>query len=330
MTMDMNRFYEKQNQIASNSGLEFADVERVVVSNGVIIRIVGNFASTWEHFIETDKGPRPYYCEGPESDCPLCKAISTLGLSESKPMQELAVSSKAKERFYFNVLDRSPAGRAFHAQKNKTKILSQNEKGLSIGTMLFTAIANVAAMRRQTGQADSPNAYDIMLTKSGSGFQTKYGAQFTGSVEPLTPEEEAYETLPVEAMAKITPIADRDAAAQYLLSGQRPAQQTQQTQQTQTQTQQRPSIAPGPATQPNRQQSHQSLNPPAQGQNRRLEIKPKTTSQYQDTSPRTGPQPDNIITCPCSSCGVEMTIDMNDERDVECHACKTHFDNPSK
>lgn len=318
--MNMDRFHRKYDEVAANSGLEFADVPRVTVSNGTIVRLIGDFECIWEHFITTDKGQRPYYCGGPETDCPACQAVAKLSYESDGSKQELATASKAKEKFYFNCLDRSPAGRVWHQQNKKTQLLSQNQKGASIGSMLFQSIANIAKMRKQQGQPEDPNTYDVMLQKTGSGMQTKYSAQFTGAVEPLTAEELAYEQFPLSQIAKQSTRSDLEAAAAFLIGQQPQQQQTDPSkfqaagpvQQAKQQVQSRPASAPPPATQPVKQA-----------------MKLQAKSEYQDTRPRDVDMKDYMLV-PCSNCNAEMLIGMNDQRDLKCHSCQTVYTHPNK
>jgi hypothetical protein len=46
--MDMGGFHRKHDEVVANSGMEFADVPRLVVAQGLTVRLVGNFASNWE------------------------------------------------------------------------------------------------------------------------------------------------------------------------------------------------------------------------------------------------------------------------------------------
>lgn len=62
--MNMDRFHGRHDAVSSNSGMEFGDIPKLIVSNGLLIRLIGDFASVYEHFIETPNGLRPYYCEG--------------------------------------------------------------------------------------------------------------------------------------------------------------------------------------------------------------------------------------------------------------------------
>lgn len=330
--MNMNRFKERHEAVSANSGAEFSDIPRVVVSNGTVVRLVGDFASIWEHFVTLDSGPRPFYCEGPESDCPLCAAANQLSYSDDPKQQELGMSVRAKERFYFNVIDRSPTGRSWHAANKKLKILSQSEKSLNIGSMLFKAIGDVVNMRQQQGQPDDPNGYDILLQKSGSGVKTRYGAQFTGAIEPLSAEEKDYERWPLESLAKVTPRSERETAAAALLG--RPVQQNAQAKPTsfaargpvqQPQSAPRPQQGPRPASAPSAAQPAPRPAQPAPAK-----LQPKQQSEFQDTTPIDGYDDSTHILVPCSNCNADMLISMEDSRDLKCHSCGTIFDHPNK
>jgi ribosomal protein S27E len=328
--MNMDRFAERHSSISANSGGDFGDIERVVVQNGLLVRLVGDFASVWEHFCQIDGGYRPFYCDGPDSDCPLCTAANKLSFSDNSDDQKLGRDIRAKERFYFNAIDRTPTGKAWHEQNRKTRLLTQSEKSSSIGSMLFKAIGDVVRMRTQQGQNPDPNSFDILLQKTGSGVKTKYGAQFTGDVTALTDDELAYENYKLDALAKITPRAERDAAASkmmgedvqetaevstgipdfdplppQLLDPPRPSTSTGATH----------SNAPGPAVAPS-------------GGAQKLDLKPK--SEHQDTTPTPDADPSTTMTVPCSNCNADMQFSMEDGRDIKCHECGTVYSHPAK
>ena len=367
--MNMDRFNERHTEVSANSGMEFGDVPRLVVSNGAIVRLVGDFSSIWEHFVKLESGSRPFYCEGPTSDCPLCAAANRLAFADDENSQKLGKDIKAKERFYFNTLDRSPAGRAWHEQNGKTKVLSQNDKGLNIGSQLFRAIGDVCKMREQQGQPNDPNGFDILLQKTGSGMKTTYGAQFTGDTTALTETELAYEQWPLDQMSKVTPRDQRDAAAAFVM-GDGPAPDAGNTdfnvQELEAQSPTAvaaaatppaqaappaaappaaapPAAAPPAATAPGVVQigaQPAAAAPPAQpaaaappAQAAAPAAAPVTLTPqptYQDTTPRADADPATTMTVPCSKCNADMLIDMENEIDLRCHSCGQIYGHPSK
>tara|TARA_Y100001972_G_scaffold127532_1_gene184627 strand:+ start:504 stop:1439 length:936 start_codon:yes stop_codon:yes gene_type:complete len=307
--MNMSRFAERHSSISANSGAEFGEINRVVVQNGLLVRLVGDFASVWEHFVSLDGSFRPYYCEGPDSDCPLCTAANELSFSDDKDQQDTGRNIRAKERFYFNALDRSPAGKAWHEQNGKTKLLTQSEKSSSIGSMLFKAIGDVVRMRQQQGQDPDPNGFDLLLQKTGTGVKTKYGAQFTGDVSPLTEQELSYEQYTLDTIARVTPRSERENAAAAVLG--KPASPAQPVEPMPPPAPPSPPPAPAPAKAP-----------------AKLDIKPK--SEYQSTAPRPDADLATTMVVPCSSCNVDMQFSMEDMRDLECHGCKQVYTHPAK
>lgn len=314
--MNMDRFAERHSSVSANSGGEFGDIERTVVQNGLLVRLIGDFASIWEHFCQIDGGFRPFYCEGPDTDCPLCTAANKLSFSDNGKDQERGKDIRAKERFYFNTIDRTPTGKAWHETHNKTRLLTQNEKSSSIGSMLFKAIGDVVRMRQQQGQNPDPNSFDILLQKTGSGVKTKYGAQFTGDVTELTEQELAYEHYELDKFAKVTPRAERAAAADKMMgSSVDEVQEVTTAVPPFTTPIQHASIDPGPVVQPK--------NEPA-----KLSIKSK--SEYQDTTPKDGADPSTMMTVPCSTCNKDMQFSMEDDRDLKCHSCGTVYSHPAK
>lgn len=332
--MDMDRFEQRQEAVAANSGVEFGDIPKLVVSQGLVVRLIGNFSSAWEHFINMPNGPRPYMCEGPDSDCPLCQAAQQLAVSDDPSQQQLGKDIRAKEKFFFNALDRSPVGKSQHSQNRTCYILTQTPKGSSIGSQLFKNIGNVVRMRKATGQAHDPNTFDIMLTKTGTGMQTQYGAQFTGGVEPLTADELAYKQWPLDEIARISPRADRQVAADLVLGGgvAKPAEPMQHNTTAPravgpVQAQRKPAAAPAPA-QPPRVQPQPAQPPRPAAAPAKLQIKPAQQG-YQSTAPRTT-DPAVDITVPCDQCGADMTISMEDSRDIQCHSCGKVFVHPTK
>jgi len=310
--MNMSRFAERHSSVSANSGAEFGEINRIVVQNGLLIRLIGDFASVWEHFVSLEGSFRPYYCEGPDSDCPLCTAANELSFSDDKEQQDIGRNIRAKERFYFNALDRSPAGKAWHEQNGKTKLLAQSEKSSSIGSMLFKAIGDVVRMRQQQGQDPDPNGFDLLLQKTGTGVKTKYGAQFTGDVSALTEQELAYEQYPLDTIARVTPRSERDAAAAAVLGKPAPAVEPVEPPAAPAPA---PALAPAPAPAP--------AAAPA-----KLNIKPQ--SEHQDTTPKPDADMSTTMTVPCSNCNADMQFSMEDSRDLKCHNCGTVYSHPAK
>lgn len=331
--MDMDRFEQRQEAVAANSGVEFGDIPKLVVSQGLVVRLIGNFASAWEHFVNMPNGARPYSCEGPDSDCPLCQAAQQLAVSDDPAQQQLGKDIRAKEKFFFNALDRSPIGKSQHSQSRTCYILTQTPKGMSIGSQLFKNIGNVVRMRKATGQAHDPNTFDVMLTKSGTGMQTQYGAQFTGGVEPLTPEELAYKQWPLDDIARITPRADRQVAADLVLGGgvAKSAEQPQQQRAVGPVQVQRskPASAPPPAQPPRMQQPAPAPQPAPAARPAPAKLQIKQQQGYQSTAPRAS-DPATDITVPCDQCGTDMIISLEDSRDIQCHSCGKIFVHPTK
>lgn len=321
--MNMDRFAERHSSVSANSGGDFGDIERIVVQNGLIIRLVGDFASVWEHFCQIDGGFRPFYCEGPDSDCPLCTTANKLSFSDNADDQRIGKDIRAKERFYFNAIDRTPTGKAWHEQNRKTRLLTQSEKSSSIGSMLFKAIGDVVRMRQQQGQNPDPNSFDILLQKTGSGVKTKYGAQFTGDVAALTDGELAYENYEIDRLAKVSPRAERDAAASKMMG--EDVQEVREvttavpvSDHTDTPPKPMPNpgfTSPGPAVAPKKEVQ-------------KLNIKPK--SEHQDTTPMDDADPSSTMTVPCSNCNADMQFSMEDDRDLKCHSCGTVYSHPAK
>lgn len=342
--MDMNRLRQQHERVEANSGQDFGDIPKLVVTNGMSIRLIGDYESSWEHFAKGTGGLRPFYCEGPDSDCPLCAAVSQLSVSEDKDQQTLAGEIKAKEKFYFNALDRSPVGRQEHANTKKAKLLVQSARANNIGSMLFRGIADVCAMRESQGQPSDPNGYDIVLSKKGSGIKTEYGAQFSGMTDPLTDEEMAYELVPLKQIARVSKREELQVAADIALGrvGQSaPAQQSQPASTTAAtatgpvqasqaaRPQQAATVAQQPAAAPAGPQPAVAPNT-AQPAARKLNIRPKAEQpQHQTTEQKEG---DSIIEVPCSAdgCGITMFIDMDDTRDIKCHNCGAVYDHPAK
>lgn len=358
MTMDMNRFCGRYESVSANSGMEFADIPKLVVSNGTIVRLIGDFASVWEHFINTPKGPRPYYCAGPDSDCPMCRVANEMSFNGDPKLQEIGKNAKARERFFFNALDRSPAGKAWHSANRKSKLLTQNEKSLTIGSMLFKAIGDVVMMRQQQGQDCDPNTFDLMLSKTGSSMMTRYGAQFTGNTDPLTDEELAYEIHPLNQIAKVSPQAELETGASFIVNGggvdESPSEnsgavgpvQVAQSLRTASPTvrqnapNQRPVGFPPPAIAPGQNKSIQVKQNTAKPavEIEKIKLKPQAATQkqkhtdpkYQDTTPVAGADESVHMTIPCASCGSDMMFSLEDERDIMCHSCGKIYENPAK
>ncbi|MAE81350.1 MAG: hypothetical protein CMB80_01350 [Flammeovirgaceae bacterium] len=325
--MNMDRFAATHDRLAATSGTEFSNIPKLVVANGLIVRLLGDFQSNWEHFVHMPTGPRPYYCEGPDSDCPLCRCVSELTMRGDDESQKLGGSIKAKEKFYFNCLDRSDAGKAWHASNKQTYVLTQNEKGFSIGSMLLQSIGSVVKMRQQQGQNDDPNCYDLLLQKTGSGMQTKYSSQFTGDVSDLTDEEAAYKMWPLDQIARITAITELQGVASFVLGdGPAPGSEVNPSEfqagspveyPPPFESASPPAAAPAPASAPT---AAPTLTPVAQHQD----------PAYQDTTPGRNVDMSSHMEVPCSNCSAQMLFSMEDTNDLKCHACGTVFTHPTK
>ena len=336
MTMDMDRFTETCNSVASG---QFTNVDRAVISEeGLYIRVRGDFVERWEHFVEVapDKPHRPVYCDGPASDCRLCKFAVDLIASDSSADRKRGDDAVAKRKFYFNVLDRSPAGKQWHAANKKTKVLSQNVKGNNVGTMVLQEMGAVCKMRKAQGQPNDPNGFDMFLSKTGKQLTTKYKAQFSGNTEPLTAEELAYELIDLKALSAITeadyiakvinyyrtgaPVSDDGAAdfnpAQY----ERQAQHAQAQHHGQTLTappQQQVTTLPPPPP----QQASAAKEPPA------LDLTAGDV-EYADTKVVDPFNKETHVRLPCSSCQAPMQMTKGELRLIKCHNCGTIFKSP--
>lgn len=320
--MNVENLVKTHQRIASTQGAEFSDIPKCVVANGLPVRLVGDFSSAWEHFVNLPQGSRPYYCEGPESDCPICAAVQELVVSGEEQKQKIAADCKAKEKFYFNVLDRTPVGRKNHSKTKKSCVLAQNEKGFNIGSQLFQAISAIVLMRQQMGQPDDPNGYDIILQKTGSGVNTKYGAQFSGDTTPLTEEEEAYELWPLEQIAKLSTYAERKTVANFILGGQEPVDEA--TEFNPADYKAKPPQQAKPVTKP------AAAKPPAQKQEEPAKKTLSLKKEYQDTTPGRDVDMSTHVVIPCTECSADLLFSLEDTTDLKCHACGQVYDHPSK
>lgn len=330
--MDMSAFGALTERL-SNQSTQFADIPKLVWANGATIRIVGNFKSTWQHFVAR----RPYQCAGPNSDsCPICKAVVQLALSDDEAQQKISNDCKAAEVFFFNVLDRSPAGYAYHSSTRSCYVLSKNKGGFGVGPMPVKAFGEIVAMRKQQGQSIDPNTYDIQLLKSGSGFLTKYHAQFTGNTTPLTDEELSYTRHPIELLAEPSPLDELQAAAAKMLAGEvAPDNVDFNIEQLQKSAQAKVAGPRPPSQPPQVKMAPATMQPPAakpqaaqapQPQKAKLNLTAK--SQNQDTTPGRDVDMTTHMEVPCSKCNANMLFDTQDSRDLECHNCHEVYDNP--
>lgn len=329
--MDMGRLHQQHGQISASSRTDFGELEKLVVQNGQQVRLIGDFDDNWEHFVKTANGSRPYYCGGPDSDCPLCQAVAKLAYSDDEEKQKLAKEIKARQRFYFNVIDRTPAGADWHSKNKKAKLLVQNQKANNIGSQLFQAIAAVCQTRRQLGQPDDPNTYDILLQKSGSGFNTTYGAQYTGNDDPLTDDEMAYELNALDQISKISTQSELQTVADYVLGlGGSPNQpdtsfdpskyDAQPPQGVGMQQGAPPAVAPPPAMPPQQVAQQPAAQQPP------VALTPQ--QQYQDTTPVDNYDQKRCVMVPCSNCQAQMMIDLEDVTSLKCHNCGTVYAHP--
>lgn len=341
--MDMDYFDDAYKRSMEHSGVNFGDVTRLVVRNGLTVRLIGTMAHAWEHFVETAKGKRPVYCQGPESECPICELVATWSMSDDESVQAKASDMKAKERFYFNALDRSTQGRAYHNQTRKSYLLTQSDKSMNVGAQLLQAIGAICAMRKEQGKPNDPNGFDIMLTKTGAGMQTKYGANFTGDTDELTEDELSYELYDLKRLAALTPQADVEAMAAYLRSG--PAERAQaaggfdtnkprKTEDPKQVARAAMGSAAPPAASPPPAKPAASMRPaaaPAPARPAAPAAPPpqEPEADYADTAPSDDFDPTSAYQVPCGDCGVNMQISFTDTRDLKCHGCGKIYGSPN-
>lgn len=358
--MDMGAFDNAYKRSLENSGANFGDVEKLVIRDGLIVRLVGTMGSAWEHFAETAKGKRPFYCGGPASDCQLCDIASRYSMSEDATLQQKGNDMKVKERYYFNVLDRSPEGKAAHAKSKHTMLLTQNDKGLNVGSMVLQAIGSVIQMRKQTGQPADPNGYDLQLSKSGVKLTTKYGANFTGGTDPLTVEEAAYDLYDLNTVAALSTASDIAAAASYLESGPGerseaaagggfstsgsagggdPAQVARAAMAAQPASAPVEHIDPGPApaaapaaAAPAPAPAAAPAPAPAAAPAAAAPAPAPVVVDYADTTPQVDHDPATCYQVPCGACGSVMQISLVDKRDLQCHnkECNKVYQHPQR
>ena len=112
--MAIDALLEKGEQLDAVGGdTQFETPEKLLVTDGLLVRFVGGWESSWEHFIKTPDYPRgrPYYCEGPKSDCPICALGAEMRRSEEKEQQAGGRTLGAREVIQHCALERTPAGR---------------------------------------------------------------------------------------------------------------------------------------------------------------------------------------------------------------------------
>jgi len=359
--MDMNRFKDAYGRVSSRQNFSSVDIsEKLVVRNSHTIRIIGDFESAWEHFVPVEGGQyRPVYCDGPNSDCPICKYAAELALSDNEEDKKFAESLRASERFYFNVLDRSEEGKIWHQVHKKTKILTQNEKGANIGGMLFQAIGAVCNMLEAQGQDPDPNNFDIFVQRTGKNLSTRYSASYSGIRTPLTEEEKAYEQHDLKALARRTSSMEVEAIFNYLKHGTPLVDTTFNPEQYEKENAGQPSVPVPDGVQPAQEQQHipPTSNepksdsyttdqntvpnavppPPPPPPSPEKPVEPPPTLQPpaqpapaipQKSKPTDDFDPSKHYKVPCSNCGAEMMIVLNDPENIICWKCGKEFRSP--
>lgn len=363
MGFDVDRFDDAYKESMENSSFVKIDQDqKLVVRANHTIRIVGDFASNFEHFVLLPTGKsRPIYCGGPKSDCPLCALIRDWSILES-PTEELKKtidSLRARERFYFNVLDRSEEGKRWHHSNRKMKLLCTNERGINVGTMILQAFGGVCRMLKDQGQDNNPETFDIYISRTGAKFNTKYTANFTGNREPLTSEELEYEPIDVNGLAKFTPQSEVETIVEYLSktvnSGETNVLEVNKTTGIpQPSSFRAPALPqPPPAIQQPRQQQSPIIPPPSQpivAQQQVLQppqppgvapaissvspppSAPKLTLPKQQFSQKNKPTADfddsKGFQVPCAECGSTLQILQNDIENITCWNCGKVFSSP--
>lgn len=336
--MDMDSFNEAYKRSQENSGVTFGEIEKLLVRNGLIVRLIGTYAVAWEHFLQTAKGSRPVYCVGPNVDdgCRACALIAQWGMSDDPNLQDQAKDQRAREKFYFNVLDRSAEGAKWHQENKRSKLLVQNDKGMNIGPQLLQAIGAISQMRKDQGKPNDPNMYDIAFQKTGTKMSTKYGALPTGDEEPLTEEELGYELYDLSQLTQHTSQVDVDAIITYLTSS--PSERSEQSSksvsfnpqemQAQAQAQAAPAAAPVAAPAAAVAPVAQAVAAPVAAPE--AASPPPDATVYADTSPTDDYDPKSHYQVPCGECGKQMQISLTDHTDLKCHGCDKIYQHPSK
>lgn len=225
---NVNRFKAQTDYAAAHSGSGDWDFAKKVIVNGQNkCRIVGDIALGFIHWVVTTDGKTlPVFCKGPDPTavlyldakgqptgeplCPLCQAVARMKIDKDPAVKTMAEDYEATPVYAANIIDLdSPET---NAAAKHTVLLSQNEKGNHFGVGVANQIRNALVA---FGSEDAPADYEtwgqggiiFVITRSGSGKQTRYVVTAVPAPAPLTPEEAAYERYDLDDVCGQTPMS---------------------------------------------------------------------------------------------------------------------------
>lgn len=112
------------------------------------------------HYMGKNRVYCPAFTTEGQRDCPICELVSNLYRAGDPASKKIASKIRVTKRFWMNAIDRS------------------NEKAgaliLTIGPMVFGAVANLINDPEYGSVYDIENGTDIIIEKSGSGIDTEY------------------------------------------------------------------------------------------------------------------------------------------------------------
>lgn len=338
--MDLAQFKTVQKRLEEQAS--FNAYEKLVIGAWQQARLF-DFATNHEHFIpivdpEKPNAARPFYCGGPKSGCKVCRTSTQQRADGDPKKKDWGERIKAKERFYFECLDRSPEGRKSHAESKHTKLLSQSKNSSSVGPMIFTAVGDVVSMlEKQNNDPNwaNPANFDVIITKQGKDLTTKYSVGYSGDRTPLTPEELAYQHYDLKEVTKLTPTKVMDSIAlvmevcRPLQSSEIPGANAGDTsfnpatlQQAQQPTQQG---QPQPLQQQQMHTLTQTSAPATAPQQQAAPQAQFNDVNFQDTKVAEPFDPAKQVRVPCANCQSTMQVTIGDTRQPKCWNCGRVF-----
>lgn len=304
--MDTSRLIDEGERASSEN---FNTYEKYEVAHGTNrVRLIGEWARYYEHWIRlAGEKPQPVYTNGKGSSDPLNEFIKSLMMSGDPVREKMASDIVGKVRYVMNVVPMSDDGTIdeWCTQNGHTMLLVQNKGGNNFGPMIFEGISECAKSREKfigAGSGD-PELYDIVITKSGKDFTTKYKVEAVPGVEnkPLDRKYETYDPVEVTKLTEDDYLQKKVNALRDELSEKEQAKGTHE------------------FMSDEEKQEVKQANEPAGIKLTKVEKAPE--------DPRLEVGRDTID-MDCPECDKKITVDAKSSDNIVCQSCGSEFESP--
>lgn len=204
MNIDLNSIKKKLEELRKKKG---SDVNWLNLKEGDNqIRVIAHpdrpwYVETGYHYIvDADNERKSIVCRklslGEDSDCFVCDLVSKLRKGDTTE-RELAKSIARRYRVFLNVIDRADG----------------QIKVFGTGITVFEQILSLIADSDWGDMTDPKNGYDIVIRKSGSGFNTEYSVRAKPKRTPYGVDIDWESVTDLESIVKVPTY--KEQIAQY-------------------------------------------------------------------------------------------------------------------